>query len=227
MLALTRRARFTRADLKSRNTENLLVRERAQLLVCNPQYVPEPPGGNLPVEAGAGPDGTAHVMRALELARIAKPRALALSWCSLSDPECVVREAEKSGYKLNSLFLALIADGEYSRSIDGYLRSLYSAFLNDSPETLRAIAPDGSASFGYLLMSGEFSSDDSAPGGREARASEQVRIICSRFARRGITSLDSLEASFPVRVWLLDRWDGVRLRAFLHGEVPQMSVTSV
>jgi len=225
-LALTRRARFTCADLKSRNTENLLFREKAQLLVCNPPYVPEPPDGELPVEAGAGIDGTAHVMRVLELARIIRPRALALSWCSLSDPECVVREAEKDGYRLNSLFLALIADGEYSGSVGEYLRSLRTAFLNDSRETREAVAPDGSASFGYLLMSGEFSRDDSGLRRREAVASEQIRTICSRFARRGLASLDSLETSFPSRVWLLDRWDEVRLRAFLHGEVPQMAVTS-
>ena len=37
----------------------------------------------------------AHLMRPLEVARIARPRALALSWCSLSDPEKVLREAEK------------------------------------------------------------------------------------------------------------------------------------
>jgi methylase of polypeptide subunit release factors len=226
ILALTRRARFTRADLKSRNTENLLLREKLQLLVCNPPYVPEPPGGSLPVEAGAGPDGTAHLVRALELARTVRPRAVALSWCSLSDPERVVREAERNGYRLNSLFVVLIADGEYSGSAGGYLRSLTSAFLNDSPETLEAVAPDGSASFGYLLMSGEFSRDGSGPKRRDAKASEQIRTICSRFARRGITILDSLQASFPVRVWLLDRWDELRLRAFLHGEVPQMSVTS-
>ncbi len=225
MLALTRRTRFTRADLASRNTENLLVRERAQLIVCNPPYVPEPSSGNLPVEAGAGPNGTAHLMRAIELARIVRPRALALSWCSLSHPEQVVKEAEKSGYRLNSLFVALIADGEYSGAVGGYLRSLPTAFLNDSPETLAAIAPDGSASFGYLLMSGEFSRASSGPGRPEATASEQIRTICSRFARRGLASLDSLQTSFPLRVWLMDRWDEVRLRAFLHGEVPQLSVT--
>jgi predicted RNA methylase len=223
MLAITRRARFTRADLESRNTENLLVREKAQLIVCNPPYVPEPSSGNLPVEAGAGPDGTAHLMRALELARIVRPRALALSWCSLSNPERVVKEAEKSGYRLNSLFVALIADGEYSGAVGGYLRSLRTAFLNHSPETLAAIAPDGSASFGYLLMSGEFSRVSSSRGRREAAASEQVRTICSRFARRGLASLDSLQTSFPSRVWLMDRWDEVRLRAFLHGEVSTMS----
>ena len=223
-LALTRRTRFTRADLESRNTENLLVREKAQLIVCNPPYVPEPSSGNLPVEAGAGPDGTAHLMRALELARIVRPRALALSWCSLSNPERVVKEAEKSGYRLNSLFVALIADGEYSGAVRGYLRSLRTAFLNQSPETLAAIAPDGSASFGYLLMSGEFSRVSSSRGRREAAASEQIRTICSRFARRGLASLDSLQTSFPSRVWLMDRWDEVRLRAFLHGEVSKMSV---
>lgn len=221
-LALTRRTRFTRADLKSRNTENLLLRERVQLLVCNPPYVPEPPTRNLPVEAGAGPDGTAHLMRALELARIVRPRALALSWCSLSDPEQIVSEAEKSGYRLNSLFVALIADGEYSGAVGDYLRSLRTAFLNDSPETLRAVAPDSSASFGYLLMSGEFSRDDSGPRRREATASEQIRTICSRFARRGAGTLDSLATSFPSRAWLLDRWDEIRLRAFLHGEIPQI-----
>lgn len=225
-LALTRRARFTRADLKSRNTENLLVREKAQLIVCNPPYMPEPSSGNLPVEAGAGPDGTAHLMRALELARIVRPRALALSWCSLSNPEQVVKEAETSGYRLNSLFVALIADGEYSGAVGGYLRSLRTAFLNDSPETLVAIAPDGSASFGYLLMSGEFSRVSSGRGHPEAAASEQIRTICSRFARRGLASLGSLQTSFPSRVWLMDRWDEVRLRAFLHGKVSQMSVAS-
>lgn len=225
ILALTRRTRFTRADLKSRNTENLLLREKPQLLVCNPPYVPEPPAGNLPIEAGAGPDGTAHLMRALALARIVRPRALALSWCSLSNPESVVKEAERIGYGLNSLFIALIADGEYSGAVGGYLRSLETAFLNDSPETLQTVAPDGSASFGYLLMSAEFSFARAAPRRRQLRASEQIRVICSRFARRGAAALNSPEASFPVRVWLLDRWDELRLRAFLHGEAPQLSVS--
>lgn len=223
ILGLTRRARFTRANLWARNTESLLLREKPQLLVCNPPYVPEPPGGNLPVEAGAGPDGTAHVMRTLELARATRPRALALSWCSLSDPERVVSSAEANGYTLNSLFIAVIADGEYSGSVHGYLRNLDTAFLNDGAETLAAVAPDGSASFAYLLLAGEFSSSDSRPTRRHVRASEDVRIICSRFARRGVTALASIDASFPVRAWLLDRWDELRLRAFLHGPVPQLA----
>jgi hypothetical protein len=197
----------------------LLVRERPQLVVCNPPYIPEPTGKNLAVEAGAGADGTAYIMRALELAKITKPRAIALSWCSLSDPERVVQEAEGNGYRLNSLFVAVIADGEYSGSVGNYLRSLDHAFLNDSAETLQAVASDGSASFAYLLMSGEFSRKDAGPHRPDVKAGDYVRVICSRFARRGATSLASIDAPFPVRAWLLDRWDEVRLRAFLHGPV--------
>jgi len=218
-LHLSRRARFTRADLLARNTESLLAREKPQLLVCNPPYVPEPVEGNLAVEAGAGPDGTAHVIRALELARVTRPRALALSWCSLSDPEKILNHADKAGYRLNSLFIVAIADGEYSGAVGNYLRDLKTAFLNDSAETLRTVAPDGSASFAYLLMAGEFSRKDEGPKRREEKSSDVVRTICARFARRGITTLASIEAPFPVRAWLLDRWDEVRLRAFLHGPV--------
>ncbi|MFN2601199.1 MAG: methyltransferase [Gemmatimonadaceae bacterium] len=216
-LHLSRRARFTKADLRARNTENLLMREKPQLLVCNPPYVPEPAEGNLAAEAGAGPDGTAHVIRALELARITRPRALALSWCSLSDPEKILKHADKAGYRLNSLFIVVIADGEYSGTVGNYLGRLKTAFLNASPETLLTVAPDGSASFAYLLMAGEFSRKNEGPKGRDEKSSEVVRTICARFARRGITALASIEAPFPVRAWLLDRWDEVRLRAFLHG----------
>jgi hypothetical protein len=218
-LHVSRRARFTKADLRARNTESLLAREKPQLLVCNPPYVPEPVEGNLAPEAGAGPDGTSHVIRALELARILRPRALALSWCSLSDPEKILNHAHNAGYRLNSLFIAVIADGEYSGAVGDYLRNLKTAFLNDSAETLRTVAPDGSASFAYLLMAGEFSRKDEGPKRREEKSSDAVRTICARFARRGITTLTSVEASFPVRAWLLDRWDELRLRAFLHGAV--------
>lgn len=224
LLGLSRRVRFTRADLRSRNTESLLISERPQLVVCNPPYVPEPAGEDLAVEAGAGPDGTAYIMRALELVRMTKPRAIALSWCSLSDPERVVQQAERSGYRLNSLFVAVIADGEYSGGVGNYLRSLDCAFLNDSAETLHAVAPDGAVSFAYLLMAGEFSRKDAGPHRHDAKASDHVRTICSRFARRGIAALASIDAPFPVRAWLLDRWDEVRLRAFLHGPASQIAV---
>jgi hypothetical protein len=156
-------------------------------------------------------------MRTLELAHASKPRALALSWCSLSDPEGVVTAAARAGYRLNSLFITVIADGEYSGKVEGYLRELGSAFMNSQPETLRAVAPDASASFGFLLMAGEFSRSAGGPRPAHDDASKHVRTICSRFARRGIASLESIEAPFAVRTWLLDRWDEVRLRAFLHG----------
>lgn len=224
LLGLLRRTRFVRADLWSSNTENLLRRERPQLVVCNPPYIPEPPDGKIAVEAGAGPDGTAHLVRTLALAKTIRPRAMALSWCSLSDPERVVLEAERNGYSLNSLFIAVIADGEYSGSVEEYLRSLPRAFLNSAPETLDAVAPDGSASFSYLLMAGDFSRREQGPKLKDNKAGDQVRIICSRFARRGIAALTALEASFPVRVWLLDRWDEVRLRAFLHGSLPRAAL---
>jgi len=217
LLGLSRRAQFAGADMKSRNTDNLLTGQKPQLLVCNPPYIPEPPGESLAIEAGAGADGAAHVMRAIELARAVKPRALSLSWCSLSDPAGVIAEAERAGYRLNSLFIAVIADGEYSGSVQGYLTGLKTAFLNSSPETLSAVAPDHSASFGFLLMAGEFSRENTGPRGKERDNSSHIQTICSRFARRGIGSLDSIEAPFAVRVWLLDRWDEVRLRAFLHG----------
>lgn len=226
LLGLTRRTRFTRGDLWSRNVENAVAREKPELLVCNPPYIPEPPGANLPAEAGAGPDGIAHILRALELAKASRPRALALSWCSLSDPERVVREAEAAGYNLNSLFIVLIADGEYSGSVSEYLRTLDRAFLNDSPEALAEVAPDGSASFAYLLMAGEFSRKRTGREPPEWRVSEQVRVICSRFRRRGPASLNSIDAAFPVRVWLLDRWDELRLRAFLHGPFSGAAATS-
>jgi hypothetical protein len=224
LLGLSRRVRFTRADLRSRNAVSLLVRERPQLVVCNPPYVPEPAEENLALEAGAGPDGTAYIIRALKLVRATKPRAMALSWCSLSDPERVVRQAERIGYRLNSLFVAVIADGEYSGSVGNYLRSLDRVFLNDSAETLKAVAPDGAASFAFLLMAGEFSRKDAGPHRSDADASGHVRTICSRFARRGITTLASIYAPFPVRAWLLDRWDEIRLRAFLHGPASGIAV---
>ncbi|HUQ19054.1 MAG TPA: methyltransferase domain-containing protein [Gemmatimonadaceae bacterium] len=217
VLGVARRAMFIRGDMKSRHAMNTVSREKPDLLVCNPPYIPEPPGTNLAVEAGAGPSGTAHIMRTLELAHASKPRALALSWCSLSDPEEVVLAAERAGYRLNSLFITVIADGEYSGKVEEYLRGLDGAFMNSQPETLRVVAPDGSASFGFLLMAGEFSRSSGGPRRENSDAAKHVRTICARFARRGIASLESIEAPFAVRTWLLDRWDEVRLRAFLHG----------
>ncbi|HMI44106.1 MAG TPA: methyltransferase, partial [Gemmatimonadaceae bacterium] len=85
-LGLSDRARFAQSDLWSPSTLRLLEVEKPQIIVCNPPYVPEPPGTEMQIEAGAGPNGTAHILRAIELTELVQPETLALSWCSLSDP---------------------------------------------------------------------------------------------------------------------------------------------
>ncbi len=222
---LSDRARFERADLWSDNTVDLVVANRPHLVVCNPPYIPEPPGSKLASEAGAGAAGTDHLRRALDIVRKVRPRALALSWCSLSDPMLIVREAAKSGYKLNSLFIVAIADGEYSGSVHHYLRSLPHAYLNEERETLSQVAPDGSAAFVYLLMAGEFSLQESTDEAA-AQAEAAVETLCSDFALAGLQTLASPRAPFAVRASLLDRWDELRLRAFLHGQIESMATVS-
>ena len=223
LLGVEGRARFRRASLWAPEIEALLLSEQPHLLVCNPPYVPEPPGRTLAPEVGAGPLGTAHLERALELTRVAHPRALALSWCSLSNPEGVVRQAEEIGYRLNSLFVVVIADGEYSRSAGSYLRSLPTAFLNDRPTTLKAVAADGAAAFAYLLLAGDFWPERRVTERRGLRGSEVVGRLCLRFAERGIPGLAGMKSPFPIRSWLLDRWDEVMLRGFLHGPVQTLA----
>jgi hypothetical protein len=217
LLGIGGRATFECADLWSDVTVETLAEYKPHLMICNPPYVPEPPGDELEREAGAGPDGTAHLMRTIELAERIRPRAMALSWCSLSDPARIVREAESAGYILNSLFAVAIADGEYSGSVHGYLKSQPGSFINEGPETLLAVAPDGSARFAYLLMAGDFSRGNRQTGGEAAAAA--VGRICDDFARHGLEALRNPVAPVPVRTWILDRWDEVRLRAFLHGEI--------
>ncbi|MEO8192675.1 MAG: hypothetical protein ABI681_02410 [Gemmatimonadales bacterium] len=216
LLELSGRARFECADLWSDETIAVLHDSRPHLMICNPPYVPEPPGGKLKIEAGAGPDGTAHLMRTIELAREIRPRALALSWCSLSDPAQVVREAQSAGYALNSLFVVAIADGEYSGSVHDYLRELPGAWINEQLETIHAVAPDGSGNFAYLLMAGDFSmrpvrTDESD------EAAQAIERMCEDFISDGVCALQVPASPVPVRSWLLDRWDELRLRAFLHG----------
>ena len=217
LLGLYNRARFECADLWSDETADILNSCAPHLVICNPPYVPEPHPGGLELEAGAGKDGTAHLLRTLELTADARPRALALSWCSLSDPGRIVREAESIGYYLNSLFVVVIADGEYSGSVHEYLRSLPHAYINESKETIYAVAPDGSARFGYLLMAGEFSHSETRASGA-ASSHSSVERICAEFASGGIGTLVNPVAPVPVRTWILDRWDELRLRASLHGE---------
>jgi methylase of polypeptide subunit release factors len=225
ILGLSRRTRFDCADLWSPSTSDMLLSLAPQLLICNPPYIPEPETRALEVEAGSGANGTAHLDRTIDLAERFHPRALALSWCSLSDPARIVERTERAGYRLNSLFITAIADGEYSGSVHEYLRSLDTAFLNESSATLETIAPDGSARFSYLLFAGDFSRETK----RSRTASESVERIARGFAANGLSALESPEAPVPVRTWLLDRWDELRLRAFLHGpanveqQVPAMS----
>lgn len=213
LLGLSKRTRFECADLWSDSTLQTLREAAPDLMICNPPYVPEPEEEKLKIEAGAGRDGTAHLMRTIELAADLQPKALGLSWCSLSDPAKVLRAAGAAGYSLKSLFTVVIADGEYSGSVHDYLRSLPHAYINEQPETVNAVASDGSGRFAFLLMAGDFcrrdpASDDSASA---------VENICRSFVSEGLTSLVNPVAPVPVRSWILDRWDELRLRAFLHG----------
>jgi hypothetical protein len=194
----------------------VLQTERPEMIVCNPPYVPEPPGTTMEIEAGAGPHGTAHLLRALELTRLVEPEALALSWCSLSDPVGIVAAAESSGYELHTLFVTAIADGEYSGSVHSYLRGLAECFINEQNETLDLIAPDRSARFAYLLLAGAFRRRDR---NRRTSAVQAVRKICQDFARDGVPTLASADAPFHLRCSVLNRWDELRLRVMLHGEI--------
>lgn len=215
ILGLSQRARFECADLWSPDTSVRLAERQPHLLICNPPYIPEPADNRMAIEAGAGPDGTAHLMHAIALAAQVQPRAMALSWCSLSDPGCVVSEAERAGYRLNSLFIVAIGDGDYSGTVHSYLRTLDNAYLSEHADTLKAVAPDGAARFAYLLMAGDFSR-----GAVTRSAAKPVVRLCSDFVTRGVAALADPVAPVPTRAWLLDRWDEMRLRAYLHGGVP-------
>jgi hypothetical protein len=224
-LGLADRARFERASIWERALERGLLAEPVDLLDCNPPYSPEPPGASLPVEAGAGPDGAAHVRRVIEIAKVARPTALALSWCSLCDPAGVVADAELAGYRLDALYVVAIGDGEYSGGVHRYLRGLPTAFLSDQPDVVAEVAPDGAARFAYLLLAGVFH-DARTPGpaatgdgvhrvaGDSASA---VDTLMRDFVAHGADALVAPAAPFPVSGWLLDRWDEIALRAFLHG----------
>ena len=215
-LGLANRARFEQSDLWSPATLQLLETQKPQLIVCNPPYVPEPPGTTMQIEAGAGPNGTAHVLRALEIAQRVQPDALALSWCSLADPAGIVTAAEASGYRLHTLFAAAVADGEYSGSVHSYLRELNDCFINEQSETLEIIAPDESARFAYLLLAGVLVRE---AGSGKREAGEAVGRICADFAGQGVRTLAGATAPFALRCSILNRWDELKLRIILHGEV--------
>ncbi|MGH9424634.1 MAG: hypothetical protein ACRD3J_31965, partial [Thermoanaerobaculia bacterium] len=142
-----------------------------------------------------------------------------------SDPARIVRKAESIGYFLNSLFIVLIADGEYSGSVRDYLRDLPHAYISESAETRRAVAPDGSARFGYLLIAGDFSRSASRASMMKG-SDASIERICRDFSQHGVDALINPIAPMPVRTWILDRWDELRIRAALHGEIPSLSATS-
>ena len=215
LLGIDRRSWFECADIWSDSTVATLIAYDPNILICNPPYVPEPPSQSLALEAGAGPDGTAHLMRTIELVSTVRPQTLALSWCSLSDPAKVVKAAGDAGYVLNSLFVVAIADGEYSGSVRNYLRTLSHAYINEQSDTIATIGPDASARFAYLLMAGEFSRTDAVHDAAENAAA--VQGICARFASQGLAALVHPAARIPVTSWVLDRWDELELRVMLHG----------
>jgi hypothetical protein len=214
LFKLERRAWFECEDLWSDSAIATLMAYDPNTLICNPPYIPEPETNILAIEAGAGPDGTSHLMRTLELASMIRPQTLALSWCSLSDPAKVIRSAANSGYSLNSLFVVAIADGEYSGSVRDYLQSLPHAYINQQSETIAAIAPDASGRFAYLLMAGDFSRGSSIDANDDAKSVER---LCERFANDGLSALEHPESRVPVKSWVLDRWDELELRVILHG----------
>jgi hypothetical protein len=215
LLKLDRRTWFECADMWSETTVETVAAYQPDLLVCNPPYVPEPESGKLEIEAGAGVDGTSHLLRTIELASTTRPRVMTLSWCSLSDPAKILRSAAAACYSLKSLFVVAIADGEYSGSVHEHLMSLPHAYINESKDTLAAVAPDGSARFAYLLMAGDFCREPSAHDGDSNAAS--VQLLCERFASDGLSALRNPAVDVPVKTWLLDRWGELELRVILHG----------
>jgi len=225
----------------------LLKGEQPRLLVCNPPYVPEPPGMCMQIEAGSGPHGTAHLLRALELAGDIQPQALALSWCSLADPARVMAAADAAGYDLRRLYVSAISDGEYSGTVHSYLRELGDCYINEQAETLSVLASDGCARFGYLLLAGAFARresvdetsmsahdrgatrgdnrhSDGAGIDRNTGAAAAVQQLCKDFAQDGVNALSAFAGTtspFSIHCSVLDRWAELRLRAMLHGEIPQ------
>lgn len=224
-LGLGGRSKVVRLGLFSRRLAPWLRAFGADVVACNPPYIPEPPGDRLALVAGAGADGARHPRRAIHTAARAGTPRLVLSWCSLGDPVGVVRTAARAGYRLASLWVGLIADGEYSGAVHPYLRTLNTAFLTEDAATLGRLAPDGGARFGYLLLAGDF--ERTAAGSRRAGAPAvaMVDALVRDFAHDGAVALERRAGgAATTRVggvdchWFAsDRWDELRLRAFAHG----------
>ena len=227
------RARFMELSVIDPACEELLAREPIDVLICNPPYIPEPPGMPLAVEAGSGADGAAHLRRVADLAARVRPRAVALSWCSLGDPAGVAGAMEQAGYRLDALYAVAIADGEYSGLVQPYLETLPTAFLSKSAATRAAMADDQSARFAYVLLAGVWVPGDergvtgegsvqraAGSGERGGSAGAAVDALMRGFVREGLPALRAPTMPCEYRAWLLDRWDEIALRAMLHGALP-------
>ena len=227
-LGLGGRSAVVRSGLFSRALARRLRAFGADVVACNPPYIPEPPGNRLALVAGAGADGARHPRRAIHVARAARAPRLVLSWCSLGDPVGVVRTAARAGYRLASLWVTLIADGEYSGGVHAYLRTLPTAFLSEDPATLRALSRDGGARFGYLLLAGDFERVRAAPAVSRRAGAPAVGLLdrlVRDFRREGAAALERRAGGSAVTTeggvachWsAADRWDELRLRALAPG----------
>lgn len=219
-LGLDGRARVRRAGLFSPRLAGWLRGLRPDVLACNPPYVPEPPDTPGALVAGAGPRGDRHPRRTLRVAAEAGVPRVVLSWCSLGDPVRVVRTAVRAGYRLERLWAVALADGEYTGEVHAYLRTLPTAFLAEDSATLAALAGDGSARFGYLLLAGSFVRDagpDAAVRGR--RAVRRVRDLVRAFRDEGIAALARAHAARTsgLTLFVCDRWDELQMRVAAHG----------
>jgi hypothetical protein len=221
------RARVRRVGLFSPRLAGWLRRVRPAVLTCNPPYIPEPPDAPLALVAGAGPRGDRHPRRVLRAAAEAGAPRVVLSWCSLGDPVRVVRTAARAGYRLERLWVAALADGEYSGEVHDYMRTLPTSYLSEQPATLDALAPGGAARFAYLLLAGSFVRADQPADGaaaspdesaRHQRAVRRVARLVRAFRRDGLAALERAAGRVPgLTCYAIDRWDELRMRVTAHG----------
>jgi hypothetical protein len=140
-LGIADRARVRRVGLFSPRLVGWLRRVRPAVVACNPPYIPEPPDAPLALVAGAGPRGDRHPRRVLRAAAEAGAPRVVLSWCSLGDPVAVARTAARRGYRLERLWVGVLADGEYSGDVHAYMRTLPTSFLSEDPADARRARP--------------------------------------------------------------------------------------
>jgi hypothetical protein len=220
-LGLDGRARVRRIGLFSPRLADWLRRVRPAVVTCNPPYIPEPPDAPLALVAGAGPRGDRHPRRVLRVAADAGAPRVVLSWCSLGDPVAVVRTAVRAGYRLERLWVAVLADGEYTGEVHDYLRTLPTAFLAEDPPTLAALARDGAARFAYLLLAGSFvrAADHSDVALRGRRAVRRVARLVHEFRGSGLAAVERAHAARTpgLTAFAVDRWDELRMRVTAHG----------